>query len=511
MKTESAVETKSSHILLSHLPPVPSSILVLGCNAKFKTGDLTSLGYQITLGGIRKSWDGDINSKRNGVQTLDLDCFFDSDDPKLSAKPYDVVVFEDSSPVHLSLSGFLKPVRSLLKSNGALLIYAEIPDKPVYQQKTGMSKEVITALYENGFRIKSNDRIVKGEKKADYCLVVARKDQVFLRVYRDGDELDILSMFQRVFQSNRTMAHWKWKFRDNPFGNHNIALAVTKDGFLAAHFCGYAVPLYSSVGGGKEFCLLQVGDTMTHPDFRRMGLGSTSVLTRVTTYFINKFCVDNVPYMYGYNTGHIRKFGERFLGYRYLSPIPYHVSDLNRLDRSPLTFLGKLKKRLSFFTVKRVTRIGADFDRFFKRASKHYGLLLKRDATYLKWRYLDCPDHVHQLFSVKFFGKMVGWCVFTLRKEVLIWGDALFDKEYAWCVGTMFDALLEKYFPHAQRIEGWFSRKPEWWTEVLTGAGFEVTTDPNQLAPGTVFFDTAPSLPFVDRNLYYTMGDSDLF
>jgi len=419
-----------------------------------------------------------------------------------------VIVLEDYASTHVFLNGFLKPIRSLLKPAGTLLLYTEIPDKPVYQRKTGMSKEVITALYENGFRIKSNDRVVKNGKKADDCLVVARKDKVFLRVYRDGDELDILPMFQKVFQSDRTIAHWKWKFRDNPFGNHNIALAVTKDGSLAAHFCGYAVPFYSSVGGPKEFWSLQGADVMTHPDFRRMGLGSTSVLTRVTTYFFNKFCVDNMPFMYGYITGHHKKFGERFLGYRYMSPIPYYISNLNRRDRS---FLGKLKNRLSFVTVKRVTHMAADFDRLFKRASKDYGLLLKKDATYLKWRYLDCPDDVHQLFSVKFFGKLVGWCVFTLRKQVLIWGDALFEKKYAGCVGAMFDSLLEKYFPHAQRIEGWFSRKPKWWTEALTTSGFEVTADPNQLAAGIIFFDAALSLPFVDRNLYYTMGDSDLF
>ncbi|MBW2708397.1 MAG: GNAT family N-acetyltransferase [Deltaproteobacteria bacterium] len=495
MKTVNAINENPSHPLLPHLPPAPAAILVIGCESDFNTGDLPSLGYDVTVTDTGK-FCGD------GI---------DSNDPALSAKPYDGIVLAASSATDGFLNDVLKPIRSCLKPAGALIVHTEIPEQPLYQRKTGMSKAVLTALYENGFRIKSNDRMIKEGKETRFGLVVAKKDKVFLRVYRDGDELDILPMFQQVFQSDRTLAHWKWKYRDNPFGNHKIALAVTQDGALAAHFCGYAVPFYSSVEGPGEFLSLQGADTMTHPDFRRMGLGSTSVLTRVTTYFFNKFCVDNMPFMYGYNTGHIKKFGERFLGYQYMSPIPYHVLDFDRFGRPPLTLLGKFKKRLSFVTVERVTRMTAAFDLLFKRASRDYGLLLKKDATYLKWRYLDCPDHVHRLFAVKCFGKLVGWCVFSVRDRVLIWGDALFEKKYAWCVGAMFDRLLKKHFSDVGRIEGWFSRKPKWWTEALAKAGFEVTADPNQLAAGIIFFDAALSLPVVDRHFYYTMGDSDLF
>jgi len=484
-----------SHPLLPYLPPAPASILVIGCESDFNTGDLPSLGYDVTVTDTGKFCDDGI----------------DSNDPALPAKSYDGIVLVASSAMNGFLNDVLKPIRSCLKPAGALLLHTEVPEQPLYQRKTGMSKAVLTALYENGFRIKRNEKIINHQEKGEYSLVVARKDKVFLRVYRDGDELNILPMFQKVFQAQRTMAHWKWKFRDNPFGSHKIALAVTKDGFLAAHFCGYAVPFYSSVGGPGEFMSLQGADVMTHPEFRRLGLGSTSVLTRVTTYFFNKFCVDNMPFMYGYVTGHHKKFGEKFLGYRYMSPIPYHVLDLNRVNRSSFTPMEKLSKHIPFVTVKRVTRMTADFDHLFKRASRDYGMLIKKDVAYLKWRYLDCPDQVHQLFAVKCFGRLVGWCVFSLRDRVLVWGDALFEKKYAWCVKIIFDPLLKKHFKGAERIEGWFSQKPEWWTKALKKAGFVKTADPNNLAAGIIFFDMAFNLPFVDRNLYYTMGDSDLF
>lgn len=511
MKTGVIAKNNGAHILLSHLPSPPASILTISSHPQFNTGELKSLGYEITTRGIGEFSQDDIDLGEKENQETFTGSPFCPGGPVLSEKPYDVVVLEDFSESHLFLKRHLKSIRDLLKRTGILIFYTEIPEEPLYQKETGMAKSAITALYENGFRIKRNEKIINRQKKGDCCMLVARKDKVFLRVYRDGDELNILPMFQKVFQAQRTMAHWKWKFRDNPFGNHKIALAVTADGFLAAHFCGYAVPFYSSVEGPKEFVSLQGADTMTHPEFRRLGLGSTSVLTRVTTYFFNQFCVDNMPFMYGYNTGNIKKFGERFLGYRYMSPIPYHVLDLKGLNRSSFIPVKKLRRLIPFVTVNRVTRMVADFDHLFKKASRDYGMLVKKDVTYLKWRYLDCPDQVHQLFAVKCFGKLVGWCVFSLRDRVLIWGDALFEKKYAWCVKMIFDPLLKIHFKGVERIEGWFSRKPEWWTKVLKKAGFVKTADPNKLAAGIIFFDTAFNLPFVDRNLYYTMGDSDLF
>jgi len=501
MKTSVKATNNVAHTLLSHLPSPPASVLTISPDAQFNTEELTSLGYEITIRRIGEFCQ----------DVIDPDVPFHPGGPGLSEKLYDAVAVADLSESYLFLKRHLKSIRHILTPTGILIFYAEVPEEPLYQKETGMAKAVITTLYENGFRIKRNEKIINHQKKTEYSLLVARKDKVFLRIYRDGDELNILPMFRKVFQTQRTMAHWKWKFRDNPFGSHKIVLAVTTDGFPAAHFCGYAVPFYASVGGPKEFMSLQGADTMTHPKFRRLGLGSTSVLTRVATYFFNRFCVDNMPFMYGYNTGNIKKYGERFLGYRYMSSIPYHVLDLNRVNRTSFTPMEKLAKYIPFVTVKRVTRMAADFDHLFKRASRDYGMLVKKDATYLKWRYLDCPDQVHQLFAVKCFGHLVGWCVFSLRDRVLIWGDALFIKKYAWCVRMIFDPLLKIHFSGVERIEGWFSRKPEWWTKALKKAGFVKTTDPNNLAAGIIFFDTTFDLPFVDRNLYYTMGDSDLF
>ena len=50
--------------------------------------------------------------------------------------------------------------------------------------------------------------------------------------------------------------------------------------------------------------------------------------------------------------------------------------------------------------VEEVYEVGPAFDRLFEKAAKHYGVLVKRDARYLKWRYLDCPDGEHRIFAL---------------------------------------------------------------------------------------------------------------
>ncbi len=69
----------------------------------------------------------------------------------------------------------------------------------------------------------------------------------------------------------------------------------------------------------------------------------------------------------------------------------------------------------------------------------------------------------------------------------------------------------EKQFPTVERIEGWFSKKPPWWTNFLQNMDFEVIEEPNGLVAGVTLFNPSLTLKSVEDQLYYTMGDSDLF
>ncbi len=465
----------------------------------------------------------------------------------LHGKVFDVIILHCALKSLQPLEGLLMHIRDFLKSNGTLVICDEfcIFEDGLNKTDFYLAKEVIAALYESGFSIKIHkkwpQRIKKGLDSLAPCvkggddmsgssesprllgtfgsscpkgvdvpfhMILGRKDDIFLRPYREGDEEAILPMFKEVFNAERSMAHWHWKFRDNPFGAYKIAQAFSYDGILAGHYSGYPVPFYSSVAKGERFLSFQIGDIMTRLGFRHVGLGKTSVLGRITDYFHQKFCVGHIPFLYGFVAGNHRKFGERFLGYQYMSEIPCHVMDLNHSTLKPDTWI---KRIISGIRVEEVHDVNPAFDILFQKAAGNYGLLVKRDAGYLRWRYLDCPDGVYRIFALKRFGKLIGWSVFRVRGSVLIWGDALFEKSQAVFAGMLLEQLLKQQFSEVKRVEGWFSKNPAWWTNLLENMGFKVIKEPNGLVAGVTIFEPGVSLRSVEEQFYYTMGDSDLF
>ena len=544
--------------LFVHFPDPPATVLDVGCGLGLSAHNLSQKGYHVTAIAPSKELI-DYASENYGKGNIDFHAagFLDNNDSDLMSKKYDVILFQESLQYLNPLDSVFKKARSLLEPKGSVIIGDEICQDKSIKNETAVHlfEDVVTALFENGFRITANEKIGKnviktcdnviqrftvnfdqivssvdkkdaadrleyflngwksqekwyGNNSMGYDIIIAKKDKIFIRAYNDGDEGDILEMFNKVFNTNRTIEHWYWKFRDNPFGTHKIAEAVTEDGALAGHFCGYPVPFRSLVGDIKDFLSFHIADTMTNPDFRNLGLGKTSVLARTGIYFYNKFCVDNIPFNIGYNTGNIRKFGERFLRHEYTSHVPYYVMDLNKKSLKPLS---AIKRLISGFSVERVSNITGEYDFFFEKVYNDYGMLVKRKSSYLKWRYLECPDNVHKVFAVHRFGKLVGWSVFSTRGNVLLWGDALFDKKYVHAVSFMLDYLIKHFYQDITRIEGWFSPAPDWWTTVLRDTGFDVMNEPNNLAPGFRIFDSRFSVEFFEQNYYYTMGDSDLF
>jgi len=515
------VEPRISDLILKHLPDLPASIGVVGGEpAEAYSTHLESAGYQVfryffsdpPTHPSLETGHGGIGCRRNdfpGHEKLDG-----------MATQCDAILFCGFSNGVDPLMRAFNGVRGLLREKGVVLICHEMKDAPLIGEDPGTQRQndVISALYEFGFGVRCNEwigvnarssRDPERPSKTGCHVVVGKKDRVFVRGYREGDETDILTMFTEVFKVDRTLEHWYWKFRDNPFGAYRIAEAFGADGTLAGHYSGYPVPFYAPARGGSEFLSYQIGDIMTRPGFRQVGLANTSILGRMTDYFHHRFCISAVPFMYGFITGNHKRFGERFLGYSYLHQIPYHVLNIAGLR---LNVKGRAAAFLSGFSVKPVAHMRPEFDVFFQQVSEGYGLLVKRDAAYLKWRYLDCPDHRHTLFAVRRLGRLAGWSAFSRRGGALIWGDALFRKTTdVRTVRVMLDYVLAHYFPGVARIEAWFSPEPQWWTALLRDVGFRATDEPNKLVAGVTIFDRSFSLEWIQRNLYYAMGDSDLF
>ena len=545
--------------LLSFFPEPPADVLDVGCGLGLSALLLARKGYRVTAIAPSPELIGyacQVHAD-SGVD-FQIAGFLDDTTAGFAARAYDVILFQESFQYLHPLETAVRRARSLLRDTGKMIIGDEVClDRTIQSQTSVHHRQDLTdALAEQGFRIQTRLEVRKRvlhtchriidkftshhdaicqimntddvsdrlayfsngwqnqldwytQGKMGYEIIVSRKDDVFIRGYREHDEDRILPMFQDIFDNPRTVEHWNWKYRNNPNGSHHIVVALSESGQLAAHFAGYPVRFFSA-DTQSDIPSIQGGDTMTHPAFRGSGRGPTSLLSRTAAYFYDKFCSGKVPFIYGFNTGTIRKFGERFLQYEYLPNVPCHVRDVNSGGGN---WVKSVFRHLKGVTVRQIHEVGPEFDDFFSKVCSYYSLLVKRDSRYLRWRYLNCPDRQHRLAAVFRQGKMTGWGVFSVREDTLVWGDALCDPDYiadmTYLLNHVVDTIREQ--TPITRMLGWFSPVPVWWAVWLNKQGFSSIDEPNHLAPCFKFFSDAFSIEIFRNHLYYTMGDSDLF
>jgi len=333
-----------------------------------------------------------------------------------------------------------------------------------------------------------------------------------IRDYHNGDEYKLNEMFNEVFFQKRDISHWYWKYRDHPYGSHFISLAISSSGEFAAHYGGYPVKLYflkPQNPAPEEFPVFHLGDKMTRRQFRSAGFGKSSLLTRTFMHFQDTFVKDEIPFGYGFATHHSLRFGLLFLNYADIEPVPYRKLGLEILNSMKV---NRFKLFLSVSRVKEASEIDDKWTEFFYNVAPHYTCLFKRDAVYLRWRYLKRPDRKYLILLVKKSLKITGWSVFYREGNKVIWGDALFNPGDSDSVKSMFYYLRSHpVTAGADFVECWFPKRPGWWDNILQQLGFNTSPEPNNLHfTGPVFND--PNAPGMLRKYcYYTLGDSDLF
>ncbi|HEX7138143.1 MAG TPA: GNAT family N-acetyltransferase [Vicinamibacterales bacterium] len=326
---------------------------------------------------------------------------------------------------------------------------------------------------------------------------------VDVRAYRDSDETAILDLFARAFGTPRTREHFDWKYRRNPFGNGHISVAADDGHRVMAHYAGVPLPF---VDDGKNMVAHHIGDIMSDPSVRHAGRGASSVFGRTALHFHRHFCEGRVAFNYGFHTAASRGMSIRFLGAQYVEPVPLRVLDL---ARDPLAPMSRLQRSLRGYRVEPMREASSDLDRFFVRVAPDYRFLLRRDATYVRWRHLDCPDPGAFVVAIRKFGRLAGWSVFRVRGEQLIWGDALFDPHHPDAAGVLLRSVVTKQ--RVTSIAAWFPPRPAWFDVILRDLHFEPATDPNDLSLSCNPFLCSDATRRMREALYYTMADSDLF
>ncbi|HKR63738.1 MAG TPA: GNAT family N-acetyltransferase [Thermoanaerobaculia bacterium] len=324
------------------------------------------------------------------------------------------------------------------------------------------------------------------------------------REVRAGDETAILDLFARSFpHAPRALAHFEWKYRRNPFGNEHISLTFDGDGRLVAHYAGYVVPFRAD---GRDFLAHQIGDTMTDVAIRHIGRGPTSILGRTALHFYERFCEGQVAFNYGFNVANIQKFSLRFLRSDRVEDVTYRVRDLRA---HPLTRVPRASRWMRGYQLELVRETNEEWDELFDRAAAAYEFCVRRNAQYVRWRYLQCPDISYIVIAIRKWRRLVGWIAFRVIDHRLALGDAFFDPKHADAVGIMLRHVVPSYPVDA--IEAWFPPRPHWFDAILRDLHFETRPQPQDLGVMCVPFAWPDVVPRMRESLHFTWGDSDLF
>lgn len=328
------------------------------------------------------------------------------------------------------------------------------------------------------------------------------------RSFETGDETKILELFARSFHVTRSLEEWRWRYEGAPAGRHHISLSLDTQGRLIAHYAGYPVDFWNL--GEPGWSSHQIGDTMTAVEARHLGRGSSSVLGRTAEHFYQTFCRRKVAFNYGFNTANIQRFSMRFLDSTRVEDVPHRMLDM---ARTPLAPQSRLVRRARGYTLELIsTLLESEWDEFFVRVAGDYAFLLRRDAAYIRWRYLMPAWMNYIVVAVRRRGLLVGWSVFRVVADRLIWGDALFDSGHPGAVEVVLRHVAPLFNRDgASRLEGWFPDRPRWFAKVLESIGFVRVPEPQGLALMCVPFEKPGAAEAMANNLYYTRGDSDLF
>jgi hypothetical protein len=326
-------------------------------------------------------------------------------------------------------------------------------------------------------------------------------EQFTIRTYQPGDETAILELFGRSFHAPRSLEHWRWKYEQNPYGAGRISMAFSSDGRLVSHYAGYPFRFYAF---GKDLEVNHVGDTMTDPSIRHIGRGATSLLGRTAMHFYETFCDGKVAFNIGFNSAGIQRFSLRLPRSAQVEPIAYRAVDAARLRK-----LTRLERWAHGYQFELVDDAGEEWDTLFARVAPAYRFLARRDAQYVRWRYLSAPDVTYVTVALRKWRRLVGWLVFRIRANRLSIGDLLVDPAHTDAIDLVVRHLAALY--PVEKIDGWFPDRPVWLAESLGKTGFRPQAEPQGLSLLSLPFWWEEAPQEMRLSLYYTMGDSDLF
>jgi hypothetical protein len=241
-----------------------------------------------------------------------------------------------------------------------------------------------------------------------------------VRPYHERDVPQLVALFTRVFGSDISAEHWRWKLTANPSPACNVWLAVA-EGKPVFQYAGIAQRY--QLGGSIAIGFVSV-DTMTDPDFRRRGL-----LTQVATRAYESWRAADAAFVIGLPN---QQWGSRAaaLGWQELFPLRWlarplapeaylarrlrmpWLARIPGLDAAWNKWFDRRLRPSAEVEVAEVARADAGFDELWQRLRSAFSFSTVRDSAWVNWRFADSPSRRYQLLAARRAGRVVGYLAF---------------------------------------------------------------------------------------------------
>lgn len=333
--------------------------------------------------------------------------------------------------------------------------------------------------------------------------------ELTIRPYRPGDEDAILRTFNLVFREvcgpsyvDRTLEQWRWAYRDNPAGQR-ISLAVAADGTVASQYAG--MPMRCDTPFGEQLFIHCV-DSMTHPQWRQ-GLKSKSLFVETCMPFWAHSRAIGDALFYGFPVDQAYRIGKRYLDYVMMTVVDFLIRDRGE----PILALP------TDVVVERTAAVPADVAGLYAAVRADKACLVRRDAVYLDWRYVQNPSRTdYELWTARRAGRLVGLMVLKpgsgLAPDAATIADWLVPEADEGAADALLAAAVRRQ--HEEGRQRLMTVFPPWSREhaLLRRRGFVETPSANWLQRRLIHNICKPQITaeFLATSWWYTLGDSDL-
>ncbi|MCH8486062.1 MAG: GNAT family N-acetyltransferase [Candidatus Cyclonatronum sp.] len=334
----------------------------------------------------------------------------------------------------------------------------------------------------------------------DQHQTIKSADGVFrLRAYQQADEPKVLALWEAAFGKAAEPEVWRWKFHQSPNGSPGL-ICETETGKAVAFYGGIRHQM--NYRGDRIFAVHLV-DNMSHPDYRQIISGRKGLfILTVQNYFKSFTGPGKASFLYGYPGLKHFRLGKMLAGYQALPGVSYLETGISELKTPGWFSRAEIAEATD----------NTDFDALWQQVEEHYPLAIVRGNAFVDWRYRRHSFKSYRLFTASRRGEVLAYVCYSLpgEGETAVLTDVVAAPDF-----RAFSRLL---YSSAQQLSGLGVKQLQTWlpphhfvTSYLERAGFRLKPEPLGITPTWKCFDDGLSQDFANRNLYFTMGDGDLY